>query len=118
MIDRLRRRRTGGFVDKTFNRVTRKLEDGETIRDLPTYCNGVARLVSLQSLERDSNIRNWFSVDRVSVYTEPIFLGGMFNTYSTLTLSRFGPPAAVVDVTRNALNAELTGKLTLSVVVL
>ena len=43
--------------------MTRKLEDEETIRDAPAYYHGVARLVFLQSLERPSNIGNWFSVD-------------------------------------------------------
>jgi len=46
------------LVDETFNRVTRKLEEGETIRDLPTYCYGVARMIFLQSLERPSNMEN------------------------------------------------------------
>ena len=45
------------LVDETFNRVTRKLEEGETIRDIPTYCHGVARLVFLQSMERPGNKR-------------------------------------------------------------
>ena len=45
------------LVDEAFNRVTRKLEEGETIRDLPTYCHGVARMVFLQSLERPGNNR-------------------------------------------------------------
>jgi DNA-directed RNA polymerase specialized sigma24 family protein len=45
------------LVDEIFNRVTRKLEEGETIRDVPTYCHGVARLVFLQSLERPGNER-------------------------------------------------------------
>jgi DNA-directed RNA polymerase specialized sigma24 family protein len=45
------------LVDETFNRVTRKLEEGETIRDMPTYCHGVARLVFLQSLEHPGNKR-------------------------------------------------------------
>jgi len=45
------------MVDEIFNRVTRKLEEGETIRDLPTYCHGVARMVFLQSLERPGNKR-------------------------------------------------------------
>jgi len=45
------------LVDETFNRVTRKLEEGETIRDAPTYCHGVARMVFLQSLERPGNKR-------------------------------------------------------------
>jgi hypothetical protein len=51
------------LVDETFNRVTWKLEQGETIHDLPTYCHGVARLIVLQSLERPSNMRNWPSID-------------------------------------------------------
>jgi hypothetical protein len=46
------------LVDETFDLVTRKLEEGETIRDLPTYCHGVARMVFLQSLERPSNMEN------------------------------------------------------------
>jgi DNA-directed RNA polymerase specialized sigma24 family protein len=45
------------LVDETFNRVTRKLDEGETIRDVPAYCHGVARLVFLQSLEHPSNKR-------------------------------------------------------------
>jgi DNA-directed RNA polymerase specialized sigma24 family protein len=45
------------LVDETFNRVTRKLEEGEMIRDVPTYCHGVARLVFLQWLEYPSNKR-------------------------------------------------------------
>jgi hypothetical protein len=58
IIDRWRRRRTGGLVYEIFNRVTRKLEEGETIRDLPDYCHGMARLVFLQSLKRPSNMEN------------------------------------------------------------
>ena len=45
------------LVDETFNRVARKLDEGETIRDLPAYCHGVARLVFLQSLEHPDNKR-------------------------------------------------------------
>jgi DNA-directed RNA polymerase specialized sigma24 family protein len=45
------------LVDEIFNRVTRKLEEGETIHDVPTYCHGVARMVFLQSLERPGNKR-------------------------------------------------------------
>ncbi len=51
------------LVDEAFNGVTRKLEEGETIHDAPTYRHGVARRVFLQSLERPSNMGNWFSVD-------------------------------------------------------
>jgi DNA-directed RNA polymerase specialized sigma24 family protein len=45
------------LVDETFNRVARKLDEGETINDVPAYCHGVARLVFLQSLEHPSNKR-------------------------------------------------------------
>jgi DNA-directed RNA polymerase specialized sigma24 family protein len=45
------------LVDEVFNRVTRKLEEGETICDVPTYCHGVARMVFLQSLEGPGNQR-------------------------------------------------------------
>jgi hypothetical protein len=62
-------------------------------------------------------MKNGFGADR-SVYPESIFYGGMFNAYMRVALSRFGPPAAVVDVSRNALNAELTGRVTFSVAVL
>jgi DNA-directed RNA polymerase specialized sigma24 family protein len=43
------------LVDETFNCVTRKLEEGETIRDLPAYCYGVMRLVLLQWLKHPGN---------------------------------------------------------------
>jgi DNA-directed RNA polymerase specialized sigma24 family protein len=45
------------LVDETFNRVTRKLEEGETIHDLLNYCHGVACRVFLQSQERPGNKR-------------------------------------------------------------
>jgi DNA-directed RNA polymerase specialized sigma24 family protein len=45
------------LVDEAFNRVTRELEEGETIRDVPTYCHGVARMVFLQSLQHPGNKR-------------------------------------------------------------
>lgn len=38
-------------ADETINRVVRKLESGETISDIPTYCHGVARLVFLETLK-------------------------------------------------------------------
>jgi len=45
------------LVDEAFNRVARKIDEGETIRDVPAYCHGVARFVFLQSLEHPSNKR-------------------------------------------------------------
>lgn len=37
-------------ADETLNRAMRKIGEGETIRDLPTYCQGVARFVLLETL--------------------------------------------------------------------
>jgi DNA-directed RNA polymerase specialized sigma24 family protein len=37
-------------ADETIDRVIRKLESGEAIRDIPTYCVGIARLVVLETL--------------------------------------------------------------------
>jgi DNA-directed RNA polymerase specialized sigma24 family protein len=45
------------LVDETFNRVARKLEEGEAVRDVPTYCHGVARMVFRQSLDHPDNKR-------------------------------------------------------------
>ncbi len=38
-------------ADETINRVIRKLDEGDTIRDIPTYCHGVARMVLLEKLK-------------------------------------------------------------------
>lgn len=38
-------------ADETINRVCRKLEEGEEIRDLGNYCKGVARFVHLNYLQ-------------------------------------------------------------------
>ena len=59
------------LVDETFNRVARKLDEGETIRDLPAYCHGVARLVFLQSLEHPSNKRVDFEALQSVAAREP-----------------------------------------------
>jgi DNA-directed RNA polymerase specialized sigma24 family protein len=39
-------------ADETVDRVIRKLESGEEIRDIPTYCTGIARLVLLETLKK------------------------------------------------------------------
>jgi len=36
-------------ADESFNRVVRKIDSGEEIRDITTYCNGVARMIFLES---------------------------------------------------------------------
>jgi len=38
-------------ADDTLNRVMRKLDEGEELRDVGTYCYGVARLVLLEALK-------------------------------------------------------------------
>jgi DNA-directed RNA polymerase specialized sigma24 family protein len=42
-------------ADETINRVIRKVDEGETFRDIGTYCQGVARLVYLESLKYPEN---------------------------------------------------------------
>jgi hypothetical protein len=37
-------------ADKTFNRVARKIDSGEAVRDIASYCNGVARMILLESI--------------------------------------------------------------------
>lgn len=39
------------LADETLNRVVRKLDEGDEIRDIPTYCHGVARRVFLETLK-------------------------------------------------------------------
>jgi DNA-directed RNA polymerase specialized sigma24 family protein len=39
------------LADETINRVIRKIDEGESFRDLATYCHGVARLVLLEKLK-------------------------------------------------------------------
>jgi DNA-directed RNA polymerase specialized sigma24 family protein len=59
------------FVDETFNRVTRKMEEGEAIRDVPNYCHSVARLVFLQWLERSGKKRVEFEELSTMAIPEP-----------------------------------------------
>jgi RNA polymerase sigma factor (sigma-70 family) len=58
-------------ADETINRVVRKLEYGQEIRDIPTYCQGVARLVFLEALKKAENRQ--VSLDELkSVPMEPV----------------------------------------------
>src|SRR5216117_2107846 len=45
------------LTDETLNRVTRKIDEGDEIRDFLNYCYGVARLVFLESLKRPDRKR-------------------------------------------------------------
>ena len=42
-------------VDETFNRVARKVDSGEVISDIATYCHGVARMILLETLRHPSS---------------------------------------------------------------
>lgn len=44
-------------ADETITRVIRKIDDGESFRDISTYCFGVARMVYLESRKRPENRR-------------------------------------------------------------
>ncbi len=44
-------------ADETINRVIRKLDAGDALRDIETYCLGVARLVYLETLKRPDRQR-------------------------------------------------------------
>jgi DNA-directed RNA polymerase specialized sigma24 family protein len=57
------------LVDETFNRVARKLDEGEIIDDVPSYCHGVARMVFLQSLEHPGNKR--VEIEQLLLITTP-----------------------------------------------
>jgi len=48
------------LADETFNRVARKLDEGNDLRDPATYCHGVARFVLLESRKRADNHRTEF----------------------------------------------------------
>ncbi len=42
------------LADETFNRVARRIDEGEEIRNLPDYCYGVARRLALEVLPKQS----------------------------------------------------------------
>lgn len=45
------------LADETLNRVTRKIDEGDLIRDFTNYCYGVARLIFLETLKRPESRR-------------------------------------------------------------
>jgi len=45
-------------ADETINRVIRRVDEGEEVRDAGTYCYGVARLVLLEVLKRQAKERS------------------------------------------------------------
>lgn len=47
-------------ADETLNRVTRKIDEGDVIQDVATYCHGVARLVFMEKLKSPDSRRTDF----------------------------------------------------------
>lgn len=59
-------------ADETLNRVTRKIDEGETIQDVATYCYGVARLVFLETLKSPDSKRTDFEELPPLAAAEPV----------------------------------------------
>src|SRR5262249_34389385 len=57
-------------ADETINRVVRKIDEGETFRDITSYCHGVARMVYLESLKRPENRR--MGLDELPAIAVPV----------------------------------------------
>ena len=65
----------GGFApedlaDEVINRVTRKIDDGDELRDVPTYCHGVARMVLLE--HRKGFLNRRAEVEEISFFAAPL----------------------------------------------
>ena len=52
-------------VDETIDRVARKIDCGEVVRDMTTYCHGVARMILLEARRHPDNKR--ISLDELTV---------------------------------------------------
>lgn len=59
-------------ADETINRIIRKLESGEMIRDISTYSLGIARLVFLETLKKADNYQ--VSLDDLGSVAAPSLL--------------------------------------------
>lgn len=57
------------LADETLNRVTRKLDEGERLRDVPAYCHGIARLVLLEY--RKSAAQRRVAIDEITQIAAP-----------------------------------------------
>jgi DNA-directed RNA polymerase specialized sigma24 family protein len=59
------------YADETINRCARKIEQGEEIRDLPTYSIGVARMLLLEmSRDRSRQVRSLDETAEPAVWPE------------------------------------------------
>jgi DNA-directed RNA polymerase specialized sigma24 family protein len=57
------------LADETLNRVARKLDEGETLRDVPTFCHGVARLVLLEY--RRTSVQRQVDIEEITPVAAP-----------------------------------------------
>lgn len=58
------------LADETLNRVTRKLDEGERLRDVPAYCHGIARLVLLEY--RKSAAQRRVDIEEITPVAAPV----------------------------------------------
>ncbi len=56
-------------ADETFNRVIRKIDAGEEIRDLASYCHGIARMIFLETLKHPDQKK--VSLDELALVATP-----------------------------------------------
>lgn len=56
-------------ADETFNRVARKIEAGEVIRDIASYCHGIARMIFLETLKHPDHKK--VSLDELASISTP-----------------------------------------------
>lgn len=57
------------LADEVINRVTRKIDEGDSPRDVPTYCHGVARLVLLE--HRKTFLNRRAEVEEINSFAAP-----------------------------------------------
>lgn len=58
------------LADEALNRVARKIDEGEALRDVPSYCHGVARLVLLEY--RKSSVHRRVALEDVTPVAPPV----------------------------------------------
>ncbi len=56
-------------ADETFNRVARKIDAGEVIRDITSYCHGIARMIFLETLKHPDQKK--VSLDELTALASP-----------------------------------------------
>lgn len=57
------------YADETLNRAIRRIDEGETVRDVHTWCHGIARLVLLEKLKSPDHRRT--DIDEIAPVAAP-----------------------------------------------